>query len=87
VCFELWFVLHFEDLGGDYTAENYHQKLKEKLRKENFEYIKNENLGKLFQILIKNIEKAIENAKKIDTNDFTKNPSTKIWEIISKIRT
>lgn len=40
-CFELWFLLHFQNTNLELRAEDYHTKLKRKLTKENFEYQKN----------------------------------------------
>ena len=86
-CFELWFLLHFQDLNSEIPRVDYHKKLKQfcKKEKESFEYHKNEEIGKLFEILKNKIPIAIKNARQIDTGDFTKNPSTKIYKIVEKL--
>jgi len=84
-CFELWFLLHFQDLKSGIPRCDYHQKLKQFCRKESFEYHKNQNIDKLFELLKDRIPTAIKNAKKIDINNPSKSPSTKVYKIIEKL--
>ncbi len=84
-CFELWFLLHFQDLNSKISRNDYHKKLKDFCKKECLEYHKNQDLEKLFEILKSKIAIAIKNAKKIDKEKFDKNPSTEIYKIVEKL--
>jgi len=84
-CFELWFLLHFQDINSETSRNDYDDKLKRLCKKEGFEYHKNQNIDKLFERLKDKIPTAIKNAHKIDTSNPSKNPSTKIYEIIEKL--
>lgn len=84
-CFELWFLLHFQCVDSNIPRKNYHTQLSKNLKKLSFDYSKNRNIKTLFEICKRLEENAVKNATKIDEGKISKNPSTKIYELIKKL--
>ena len=83
---ETWFLLHFQDITSEILIPDCHKKLSTHLKQVGIDYNKNENNSKMFEVLMKNDNCAIENAKRNDTGDIKRASSTKIHEIIQKLK-
>ena len=89
-CIELWFLLHFSFMHSDLHRREYWPKLSEYMKKLGAgEYEKNRK--DMYQILRPYMERAIENAKKLDALNEGKTasqaaPGTKVYELIEKLK-
>ncbi len=84
--FELWFILHFEDLTFAVDRREYISRLTRHL---GFEYRKND--PHLFEIIYTRIDKAIERAKKLHdsyqpSRPWHDDPSTRVHELVKLLR-
>lgn len=85
-CFEIWFLLHFEYCENILSRRDYDKKLQQYFKKElNFEYKKNSDVFEIFSDLQ---ETAIKNAERLykSNPNFFDNPSTKVFEIVKKLK-
>ncbi len=83
-CFELWYLLHFQNLQTEIPRSHYHRKLKTHFR--NFgskAYTKNCSVfGQIFE----KQPEAIKNARQIyQANKVEKNPSTTVFKLVEEI--
>lgn len=92
--FELWYLLHFNYYNTGISRDQYEKKLEEEIRKASgdgsYSYKKNDKA--MFELLqtYGDQQKAIDNAKKLDTLYFdqsfaTHNPCTKVHILIEEL--
>ncbi|MCK4760634.1 MAG: RloB domain-containing protein [Candidatus Aminicenantes bacterium] len=89
-CFEIWFLLHYK-----FTAKEFNNcagLITHELKKYIPDYQKSQNYQKkknFYEMLKKNLNKAIENAKKLDEENKKsgklKGTSTEVYKILEKI--
>ncbi len=82
-CFELWFMLHFEQISTAIDRKNYEEKLQKFLKKIGVNYEK--NMRGLFSVLLPHQEEAIKRAKKFFTNRIDSNPSTSVFTLVEEL--
>lgn len=89
-CIELWFLLHFSFFQSDIHRKEYWDKLSKHLKDISAgEYMKNRN--DMFEVLKPYIQKAIENAKKLNKLNNGRPPSesapgTMVYRLMEKLQ-
>ena len=83
--FELWFLLHFNQLTTPISRNDYNKKLKD-LFKKKFSADYKKNMNGVYNLLSDFQAEAIKNAKIIfKNNKIEKNPSTAVFLLIEEI--
>lgn len=80
-CFELWVILHFENLRSSIPRDEYIKKInKSHLINHNYE----KNMNDLYDILneLGNVEQAIRFAKKLHEDNYLGSPSTGVYKFL-----
>ena len=93
-CFELWLLLHFQDLNSAIGRDNYYSKLSTHFKNKNINNGKyDKNINNIFDITSEYVYKAIErsnallnNYKNANIISPTKmNPGTNVQDLVSKL--
>ncbi|PIY80531.1 MAG: hypothetical protein COY80_02500 [Candidatus Pacebacteria bacterium CG_4_10_14_0_8_um_filter_42_14] len=83
-CFELWYLLHFQNLQTEIPRNHYHTKLK-----THFRHLGSKAYAKNCSVFGQILEKqpvAIKNARQIyQANKVEKNPSTTVFKLVEEI--
>lgn len=77
-CFELWILLHYENVGGELSSAE----CMKRVLKMDGHYKKGELTPEIRQHLLSNIDSAVERSKKMS---FYNNPSTTVFRLIDEI--
>lgn len=82
-CFELWLMLHFEQISTAIYRKNYEEKLQKFFKKIGISYEK--NMRGIFELLQPHQKEAIKRAKKSFVNRIDSNPSTSVFMLVEEL--
>jgi hypothetical protein len=83
-CFELWFMLHFEQISTAIFRKDYENKLQTSFKKIGVDYQK--NLSGIFNKILTLQPEALKRAKKIfKENQIENNPSTSVFLLVEEL--